>query len=227
MPSSLYKVFNGNNPGDERKTENRHAGAVQGNSNRPIGRTQKRNSRRDDFKTDGTGKWNTYARGYKSKVNEDLIKAYSNCILTLVKFVGDDCIKKYTHGTVVHTNKSMPLLATQKDFQTSSNDIRLVGSLMGFFPEALDSLPIRDGVYKKLTEAAAGRVKKKAFHEKTSLHNSQVPSYLVWGKHIPLLRALHDLLCYLLVCSNPYDVQSSSKFLESSIKIILAYAINF
>jgi hypothetical protein len=98
---------------------------------------------------------------------------------------------------------------------------------MGFFPEALDSLPIRDGVYKKLTESAANRIKRKVFHENTSRHNSQVPSYLVWGTREPLVRALHDLLCYLLVCSNPYDVQSSSKTLQPSVKTILANAGKF
>lgn len=221
--SSLYKLFEGggNKNGGARKNKENRAGGGDGKQ-QLVGR----NKRSDDFKTNGMEKWAKYSSGYGNKVNEKLVKAYSNCILTLVKFVGNDCIKKYTHGTVVHTNRSAPLLSTQKDYQTSSKDIRLIGSLMGFFPEALDSLPIRDGVYKKLTESAAGRVKKKAFYEETSKHNSQVPSYLIWGKQ-PLLQALHDLLCYLLVCSNPHDVQSASKYLESSVAMIMKHAVNF
>lgn len=221
MPSSLYKLFKGGGGG---KAGNEQEKKWLGGGGDEKNRSRNNNKRRDDFEKNGTEKWNEYSSVYKNRVNEDLIKAYSNCILTLVRFVGNDCIKRYTHGTVVHTNRSAPLLSTQKDYQTPSTDIRLVGSLMGFFPEALDSLPIRDGVYKKLTESAMNQVKKKPFHENTSRSNSQVPSYLIWGNREPLARALHDLLCYLLVCSNPYDVQSSSKFLQQSAEIIIRNA---
>ena len=173
-------------------------------------------------------KYKKHKKGKHVSNFEVLKQEINTCIILLLRITKKEVIKDYTHGTVVDIDDFAPLRKPASRYQTSGEDIRLVGRQMGLFSESIGTESLRDAIYDTLVARVQQPITNRQENNSSVLvtrpKHGIVPNKETQNEQKTVL-ALRDLLDYLLVCTDdlPYADSVLLRRLDKSLLVVGKY----